>query len=70
MNEDWKREKYLTFKNYNKKQYLELLKERQEKSISITSVELSRYSALLSAHLDWEARDNYLQLLEKFVEKN
>jgi len=52
MNEDWKREKYLTFKNYNKKQYLELLKERQEKSISITSVELSRYSALLSAHLD------------------
>jgi len=28
MNENWKREKYLTFLNYNKKQYLELLKER------------------------------------------
>lgn len=69
MNEDWKREKYLTFLNYNKKQYLELLKERQEKSISIRSGELSRYSALLSAHLDWEARDHYLQLLEKFVGK-
>lgn len=48
---------------------MELLKEWQEKSISIKSGELSRYSALLSAHLDWEVGDHYLQLLEKFVGK-
>jgi hypothetical protein len=69
MDEDWRREKYLIFINYNKKQYLEPLKEQQEKSISTRPGELSRYSALLGAHLDWEARNHYLQLLEKLVEK-
>ena len=53
MNQDWKKERSLTFMNYNKKRYLELLKERQEKSISTKSGELSSYSALLTAHLDW-----------------
>jgi len=45
MNQDWKKEKYLTFMNYNKKRHLELLKERQEKSISTKLGELLNYSA-------------------------
>ena len=48
---------------------MELLKERQEESISTKSDELSRYSTLLTTHLDWAACNHYLQLLEKFVEK-
>lgn len=48
---------------------MELLKERQEKSISTESGELFNSSTLLSAHLDWETHDHSLQLLEKFVEE-
>ena len=55
---------------YNKKRHLELLKKREEKSISSTeSKELFNYSAMLDRQLDWETRDQYLQLLEEFVEE-
>jgi hypothetical protein len=54
---------------YNKKRHLELLKKREEKSISSTeSKELLNSSAVLDRQLDWETRDQYLQLLEKFIE--
>ena len=54
---------------YNKKRHLELLKKREEKSISRTeSKELFNYSAVLDRQLDWETRDQYLQLLEEFLE--
>lgn len=54
---------------YNKKRHLELLKKREEKSISSTeSKELFNYSAVLDRQLDWETRDQYFQLLEEFVE--
>jgi len=54
---------------YNKKRHLELLKKREEKSISRTeSKELFNYSAVLDRQLDWETRDQYLQLLEEFIE--
>lgn len=54
---------------YNKKRHLELLKKREEKSISSTELkELFNYSAVLDRQLDWETRDQYLQLLEKFIE--
>jgi hypothetical protein len=54
---------------YNKKRHLELLKKREEKSISSTeSKELLNYSAVLDRQLDWETRDQYLQLLEEFIE--
>ena len=55
---------------YNKKRHLELLKKREEKSISNTeSKELLNYSAVLDRQLDWETRDQYLQLLEEFIER-
>jgi hypothetical protein len=54
---------------YNKKRHLELLKKREEKSISSTeSKELFNYSTVLDRQLDWETRDQYLQLLEEFIE--
>jgi hypothetical protein len=54
---------------YNKKRHLELLKKREEKSISSTeSEELLNYSAVLDRQLDWETRDQYLQLLKEFIE--
>jgi hypothetical protein len=54
---------------YNKKRHLELLKKREEKSISsIESKELLNYSAVLDRQLDWETRDQYLQLLKEFIE--
>ena len=54
---------------YNKKRYLKLLKKRGEKSISSTeSKELLNYSAVLDRQLDWETRDQYLQLLKEFIE--
>lgn len=54
---------------YNKKRHLELLKKREEKSISSTeSKELLNSSAVLDRQLDWETRDQYLQLLKKFIE--
>ena len=55
---------------YNKKRHLELLKKREKKSISSTeSKELFNYSAMLDRQLDWETRDQYLQLLEEFMEE-
>jgi hypothetical protein len=54
---------------YNKKRHLKLLKKRGEKSISSTeSKELLNYSAVLDRQLDWETRDQYLQLLKEFIE--
>lgn len=53
---------------YNKKRHLELLKKREEKSISSTeSKELFNYSAMLDRQLDWNTRDQYFQLLEEFL---
>lgn len=67
MNDNWEMEKYLRFINYDKKQHLKFLKESQEKST--ISNKLSRYSDLLVSHLDWESRDNYLELLDKFLQE-
>lgn len=54
-------------KNYNKKRHLELLKKGPRSMQSKEDYsELSNYSCILNGHLDWEARDHYLELLEDF----
>jgi hypothetical protein len=58
--------------NYQKERHLELLKRSEElKSLSIDeseeALELSRYSALLQEQLNWETREYFLQLQEKFL---
>ena len=58
--------------NYQKDRHLELLKRSEElKLLSIEesqeALELSRYSALLQEQLNWETRDHFLRLQEKYL---
>lgn len=56
-------------KDYNKNRYLELL---EQSSIGDNSNEdeLLRYSCMLTNQLDWETRDQYLLLMEKYLNEN
>ena len=54
---------------YNKKRYLQLLDQRSIGDNS-NDDELSRYSCMLTNQLDWEIRDQYLSLMEKFLNGN
>ena len=54
-------------KNYIKKRHLELLKKRSMGMHSKEDFsELLNYSCMLNSHLDWEARENYLELIKDF----
>ena len=55
--------------DYNKKRYLQLLDQRSIGDNS-NNDELSRYSCMLTNQLDWEIRDQYLSLMEKFLNGN
>lgn len=55
--------------DYNKKRYLELLDQRSIGDNS-NNDELLRYSCMLTNQLDWEIRDQYLSLMEKFLNGN
>ena len=55
--------------DYNKKRYLQLLEQRSIGDNS-NNDELSRYSCMLTNQLDWENRDQYLSLMEKFLNGN
>ena len=66
-------EKRRILSNYQKERHLELLKRSEElKSLSIDAseeaLELSRYSALLQEQLNWETREDFLQLQEKLLD--
>lgn len=51
--------------NYDKKQHLELLDQQGDEFTS----KLRTYSIILIDHLNWEIRDQYLELLENYTEK-
>lgn len=52
--------------NYNKKRYLEILKVNDSRDLNIKEIrELSNYSGILNAYLDFETRHDYLQLLKE-----
>lgn len=55
--------------DYNKKRYLQLLDQRSIGNNS-NNDELSRYSCMLTNQLDWEIRDQYLDLIEGFLNGN
>ena len=63
------------YQNLNKKRRYELLKDcenlnQQEKILSNElNSRLRTYSIILIDHLNWEIRDQYLELLNKFMEK-
>ena len=54
---------------YNKKRYLQLLDQRSIGDNS-NNDELLPYSCMLTNQLDWEIRDQYLSLMEKFLNGN
>ena len=54
--------------NYNKKHYLQLLKERSMDDNS-NRHKLSEYGCILQNQLDWEIREQYLELIDKFLEE-
>ena len=51
--------------NYEKKRHLELLNKKGDEFKS----KLQTYSIVLIDHLNWEIRDQYLELLDKFIDK-
>ena len=55
--------------DYNKKRYLQLLDQRSIGDNS-NNDELSPYSCMLINQLDWEIRNQYLSLMEKFLNGN
>jgi hypothetical protein len=55
--------------DYNKKRYLQLLSQRIIGDNSNYD-ELSCYSCMLTNQLDWEIRDQYLSLMENFLNGN
>ena len=60
------------FLNYQKDRHLELLERSEELELlsineSEEALELSYYSALLHEQLNWETRQHFLQLQEKFL---
>lgn len=55
--------------DYNKKRYLQLLDQRSIGDNS-NNDELSRYGIMLTNQLDWEIRDQYLSLMEEFLNEN
>ena len=57
--------------NYNKKHYLQLLKQRSMDGNSCEDeLKLLRYSCMLEYQLDWEIRDQYLELMEELLKGN
>ena len=56
--------------NYNKQRHLELLKLKYSQEKVLTSIEkseLNEYSSLLDNTLDWETKEQYIDLLEKLI---
>ena len=53
------------FLNYDKKRHFELLNQQSDEFKS----KLRTYSIILIDHLNWEIRDQYLELLDKFIDK-
>ena len=55
--------------DYNKKRYFQLLDQRSIGDNS-NKDELLRYSCILQNQLEWEIRDQYLELMEEFLKDN
>jgi translation initiation factor RLI1 len=56
--------------NYNKQRYIKLLKLKylQKKVLTSTEeTELNKYLYVLEETLDWETKDQYVDLLEQFL---
>ena len=68
MNRNFKKEKLYEFLNYDKKLNLELLKDSEDLTGELR-LKFLHYSAIQFNHLNWEIRDQYLELLENYREE-
>ena len=68
MNKNFKKEKLYEFLNYDKKLNLELLKDSEDLTGELR-LKFLHYSAIQFNHLNWEIRYQYLELLDKFIDK-
>ena len=55
--------------NYNKQRHLELLKLKYSHLTSTEKSELNEYWSLLDNTLDWETKEQYIDLLEKLISR-
>jgi len=75
MNQEWNKKRRLELLEYDTKTHLELLKDSEDlkQQGKLLSNELRsklrEYSVILVDHLNWETRYQYLELLNKFIEK-
>ena len=67
MNKNFKKEKLYEFLNYDKKLHLELLKDSEDLTGELR-LKFLHYSAIQFNHLNWEIRDQYLELLKNYRE--
>ena len=63
--EKWDKKRRSELLNYNKKQHLELLNKQGDEF----NLKLLTYSIILINHLNWEIRDQYLELLANYMEE-
>lgn len=68
MSQDLKKKRQHELLGYEKKRHLELLNQQGELNDELNS-KLRIYSIILIDHLNWEIQDQYLELLDKFMEK-
>ena len=65
MNKNFRKERRYELLNYDKKRHLELLNKQGDE----LNLKLLTYSVILIDHLNWEIRYQYLELLDKFIDK-
>jgi len=63
--ENYYKKRYIELLNYDKKHHLELLNKQSDEFQS----KLRIYSNILLDHLNWEIQDQYLELLENYMEE-
>jgi hypothetical protein len=68
MNKNFKKEKLYEFLNYDKKLHLELLKDSEDLTGELR-LKFLHYSAIQFNHLNWEIRDQYLELLHNYIKE-
>ena len=69
MSQDLKKKRRYELLNYEKKLHYKLLTQQGVDLNDEVNSRLRTYSIILIDHLNWEIRDQYLELLGKFVEK-
>jgi len=69
MSKDLKKKRQQELLSYKKTWHLKVLNQQETVSSDESSSKLRAYSVILIDHLNWEIQDQYLELLDKFMEK-